>query len=394
MKPTINKILKTLTGLLLVFLLFLLPISYTSSPPLSYKGTISASNANINENSLIKLLYKEKINRIDSFLEYHKDYYTFQGNILVAEKGKIIFSESIGYANPNEKTKLKDNSIFQLASVTKQFTAMAVMMLQEQGKIAYSDTVRKYLPEFPYEGITIRMLLNHTAGLPNYMWLLEHHWNKNSPPYNDDVIDLLAKHKLNLYFRPGTRFSYSNTGYVILASIVEKASGKRFDHFLRENIFEPLDMKNSTVMCSAYQDKHPELLNGYYKWGRTYRNISPNVNDGTVGDKGVYSTITDLFKWDQSLYKNLLVSEDTKKEAFEMLELKNGNNYPYGFGFRIKDYDGHQAVYHYGKWNGFRTGIIRFIEDTNTIIILSHTNRPGTNRITRKVKDIIYSEES
>ena len=393
MKFTINKRVKSIAGAILVLLIFLIPIFYTSFHPIASAGSSIEDQYPIDESGLINLLYKDKINKLDSFIDKHEKSYRFQGNVLVAQKGNVIFSKSLGYADPKTRTKLDQNSVFQLASVTKQFTAMAVMILQEKGKLSYSDTLQKFFPEWPYEGMTVRMLLNHTSGLPNYMWLLEHRWNKNKVPYNDDVIELMTQHKLDLYFRPGTRFSYSNTGYVILASIVEKVSGKRFDEFLKEKIFDPLNMENTTVMCTAYENNKKDLLDGYYKWGRTYRRIRSTINDGTVGDKGVYSTINDLFKWDQALYENKLVSEETKKEAYTKLELKNGNHYSYGFGFRLKDYDGHKAVYHYGKWNGFRTGIIRFIEDTNTIIILSHTNRPGTSKITRNVKDIIYSEE-
>ena len=238
------------------------------------------------------------------------------------------------------------------------------------------------------------MLLNHTAGLPNYMWLLEHKWDKERIPYNDDVLELMAEHKLNLYFRPGTRFSYSNTGYVILASIVEKASGERFDSFLKHNIFDPLKMNHTYVVSAAYESRSTNTLKGYYRWGRYYREISNNINDGTVGDKGIYSTAKDLYNWDQALYDNTLISEETKKEAFKPLELENGNHYPYGFGFRLRNYEEEKAVYHYGKWNGFRTGLIRFIEDSTTVIILNHTNRPGTSKITRNVKEIMYNDKA
>jgi CubicO group peptidase (beta-lactamase class C family) len=392
MERTRNKGFKTIIGIILMNILFLLPIAYTSYQPVASANTYTNTQP-INKNDFIKLIYKNKIDKIDSFVDKHKKHYRFQGNILVGHKGNVIYSESIGYADPNKETKLTENSLFQLASVTKQFTAMGIMILKERGQLSYSDTVQKFLPVFPYKGITIRMLLNHTAGLPNYMWLLEHRWKKNRIPYNDDVVNLMAKHKLNLYFKPGTRFSYSNTGYVILASIIEEASGERYDQFLKHNIFDPLNMKNTKVVSAAYKNNPKKILNGYYKWGRIYRSIPHNINDGTVGDKGIYSTAEDLFKWDQALYENTLITKETKQEAYTKLTLKNGNRYPYGFGFRLKNYDDKKAVYHYGKWNGFRTGLIRFIEDTTTIIILNHTNRPGTSKITQNVKDIIYNEQ-
>lgn len=391
MPESLNSGHKSITGLFLVFVTFLFPIFYTSFQPVASTNT-SVREIKEEKTNFAELLYKDKIRRIDSFVNYSSITPNFQGNMLVSYKGNILYSHSNGYANPQQKTQLNENSVFQLASVSKQFTAMAIMILQERGALSYSDTVNKYISNFPYEGITIRMLLNHTAGLPNYMWLLENHWNKTYTPYNDDVLDLIAQHKLNLYFKPGTRFSYSNTGYVVLASIVEEVSGQRFDEFLEENIFDPLEMDNSHVVSLIYNNKK-DHLNGFYKWGRSYRKIAQNINDATVGDKGIYSTINDLYKWDRALYENKLITEETKQEAYKKVQLKNGNHYPYGFGFRIKEINDKKVVYHYGKWNGFRTGIIRFVEDTSTIILLNHTNAPGATRITESIKDILYLSE-
>ncbi|MFO8235794.1 MAG: serine hydrolase domain-containing protein [Bacteroidales bacterium] len=383
---------KSGTGFLLVFIIFLLPIFYASFQPIA-SPNISMTNSASENNHFVELIYKDKINQLDSFVNTSPVNSNFQGNMLVGYKGNVLYTHSDGYADPRKKTALNENSIFQLASVSKQFTAFAIMMLKERGKLSYSDTVNKYIPNFPYDGITIRMLLNHTAGLPNYMWLLENYWNKNSVPYNDDVLDLMAEHNLKLYFNPGTRFSYSNTGYIILASLVERISEQRFDKFLEENIFEPLEMDNTYLMCLKY-DNNEELLKGYYKWGNSYRQISQNINDATVGDKGVYSTIKDLFKWDMALYENKLIKEETKQEAYKKAELKNGNHYPYGFGFRIKEHNNKKVVYHYGKWNGFRTGIIRFVEDTNTIILLNNTNATGASNISESISDILYYSEN
>lgn len=391
MPKALKSVSKSLTGFFLVCVIFLFPIFYTSFQPIASTST-SVNKIEEEKTNFAELLYKDKINRIDSFMDYNSITPNFQGNMLIAYKGNILYSNSNGYADPQKKTQLDENSVFQLASISKQFTAMAVMMLKERGELSYSDTINKYITNFPYEGITIRMLLNHTSGLPNYMWLLENHWNKNYTPYNDDVLDLMAQHKLNLYFKPGTRFSYSNTGYIVLASIVEEVSGERFDKFLKENIFEPLEMNNSYVVSLIYNHKK-DHLDGFYKWGKSYRKISQNINDATVGDKGIYSTINDLFKWDKALYENKLITEETKQEAYKKVQLKNGNHYPYGFGFRIKEFNNKKVVYHYGKWNGFRTGIVRFVEDTSTIILLNHTNAPGATRITESIQDVLYLSE-
>lgn len=394
MKTLNNNYLKLLIGISLLVTILVLPSiqkdTDTSASAIEIRNTESKSISN----KYAGLIYREKIHKIDSFLKRHEKSYYFQGNVLVGHKGQVIYKNSFGYANPKRKTDLDEHSVFQLASVSKQFTAAAVMILQQKGFINYSDTIQKFFPEFPYEGITIQMLLNHTSGLPNYMWLLEHKWNKERIPYNDDVIRLLNKHKLHLYFTPGTRFNYSNTGYVVLAAIIEKVSQMSYGDFLKQHIFEPLGMQNSFVYSPAIDKKPKEILSGYKIWGHRYRKIPYTINDGAVGDKGIYSTMNDLFKWDQALYSNKLLTEENKKRAFEPLTLKNGYHYPYGFGFRLKDMDSTKTVYHYGKWNGFRTGLIRFVEDSSTVVILNHTNRSGNSKITRNIKEILKSKES
>jgi len=386
--PPYRKKIHALTGFLLMAAIFVVPITYSSMHHDAAAGG-SDYEEQVDEYNLAKIIHKQKIQRIDAFMQQHHKRYNFQGNVLVAYRGNLIYEGSFGYTNPRKKDPLTRDAVFQLASVSKQFTAMAALIAIEKDLLSYDDTVTRFFPDFPYEGITIHMLLNHTAGLPNYMWLLEHYWHGEEIPYNTDVMKLLARHKLNLHFRPGTRFGYSNTGYVILAAIIEKATGMRFDQFTRQEIFEPLGMENSFVQSAAYPSREKKHLDGYKYWGRRYRKVPPTVNDGTVGDKGVYSTMEDLYKWDRALYDNTLVSEQTMNKAFEPLQLKNGNQYPYGFGFRLREVDGEKVVYHYGKWNGFRTGIIRYIEDTSTIIILNHTDRPYNSKITENIQSML-----
>jgi len=386
--PPYRKKIHALSGILLMIAIFVVPITYSS---INHDASAGGSNyeEQVDHYNLAKIIHKQKIQRIDSFMHEHHKRYNFQGNVLVAYRGQLIYEGSFGYTNPRKSEPLEKDAIFQLASVTKQFTAMATLIAIEDGLLRYEDTVTRFFPDFPYEGVTVHMLLNHTAGLPNYMWLLEHYWQGKETPYNTDVMKLLAKHKLNLHFRPGTRFGYSNTGYVILAALLEKATGMRFDRYMEQEIFGPLDMDNSFVQSAAYSPREQNYLDGYKYWGRRYRKVPPTVNDGTVGDKGVYSTMEDLYKWDKALYNNTLVSENNMKKAFEPLKLENGNHYPYGFGFRLREVEGEKVVYHYGKWNGFRTGIIRYVEDTSTIIILNHTDRPYNSRITDHVQALL-----
>ncbi len=350
-----------------------------------------SSITNEDREKILQHLYAPKISAIDSILDFYKKHYSFNGNVLVASKGQILYNQAIGYADPRKRVELRENEIYQLASVSKQFTAMAVMILKERGMLSYEDTVTKYL-DLPYEGITIHQLLTHSSGLPNYFWLVEHHWKKQGIPYNDDVIALMNKHKLPLYFRPGSRYTYSNTGYIVLASVVEKVSGESFASFLQKEIFEPLAMTNSFVYSAAKGRQHEEKLSGYYRWGRSYRLIPHTVNDGAVGDKGIYSTGEDLYKWDQALYSSKLVSLQTLEEAYSQLILHGRYRINYGFGVRLKNIEEDKTVYHHGKWNGFRTSIMRFVDREQLIVILNNTNRSLNNRIIRSLDAVLKSD--
>lgn len=372
-------------------LILLLSISFTGR--IDSKDTLKSTKpeklSQAQENGIAKILYDSKTQKIDSIVKHFQQHYDFNGSILVSYKGSPIYSKAVGSKNFKKGEPLKKDHVFQIASLSKQFTAMAIMMLKEQGKIEFEDKVIDYFPKIPYSQMTIRDLLNHTSGLPNYMWLLEHKWKKEQAPYNDDVIDLLIEHKLPLYFASGRRFHYSNTGYVLLASIVEEVSGQRFDQYLDQVIFTPLDMENTFVHSTAIKKDHSNKLVGY-RWSRWgYRKIEKNVNDGIVGDKGVYSTIKDLYKWDQALYNNKLLSADLKKEAFSRGTVSSGYPVSYGFGFRIKYENDQKLVYHHGKWNGFRTSIVRDIHDTNTVIALNHTNSRHKDRLVKKIRKVL-----
>lgn len=344
---------------------------------------------------LAQLFADEKVERIDSILKrYHKRYH-FHGAVLVSAHGKPIYKGAVGKADFRKNQKLTTETPFQIASISKQFTAMSVMMLKEDGKLSLDDKVVDYFPHFPYERIDIQMLLNHTAGLPNYMWLIEHKWKKNRVPYNDDMINLLAEHDLPLYFWPGTRFNYSNTNYAVLAAVVEKAAGQRFDKYVEQNIFEPLEMNNSFVYSRALDSaSHGGKLLGFRKYWQGFRLIPENMHDGVVGDKGVYSTVEDLHKWDQGLYENKLVSKELKHQAFTKGKVRNGLSIPYGFGFRLKVREGKKIVYHNGLWSGFRTSLIRHIEDTVTVIVLNHTNSKVKSNVVQKLESIIEQPSS
>jgi len=371
--------------ILAILLLFIAP-GKNSSNPLYNIGVEEISTDD--NNKLIELFYNDKVNRIDSFLQLSQRYYGFNGNVLVAHNGEVIFNKSYGYSNFPAKEPLTDNSVYQLASVSKQFTAVSILILKEQGKLNIDDDIRVYLPTLPYKGITIKHLLQHTGGLPNYMWMLEHNWENEKIPTNSDVIKMMSELDLPKYFSPGRRHDYSNTGYVVLASIIEKITGKPFADFIESNIFIPLGMQHSFIYSSAYNKEYPAKLDGYFRRWRRYRPYGESIHDGIVGDKGVCSTTYDLFLWDKALYDNILISKEATDEAFTAGKIRNRWAFNYGYGFRLKKYNNKKVVYHNGLWEGFRTGITRFIEDKNTVIVLNNTSCRSFYFINNKIDNI------
>ena len=282
-------------------------------------------------------------------------------------------------ADFKEKKQIDSNSVFQLASVSKQFTATAIMILHEKKQININDKVTKYFPEFPYEKVTIEQLLNHTSGLPSYFYLAEKKWDHPKPPLNHEMIEMFEKHHPYRYFRPGRSFKYSNSGYIVLASIVEKVTGNTLDNFMQENIFEPLNMTNTFVYRAREDSTKENQLLGYRgsSW-RKRKVIDPYWEDAITGDKNVYSTTIDLYKWIKGLNSGKIVSDSTLNIMYSKSHTSRGRSIPYGYGFRItSDKEGDKIVYHNGKWNGFRTSLKQYLNDEISVVILEHTNYPS-----------------
>jgi CubicO group peptidase (beta-lactamase class C family) len=332
----------------------------------------------------------KKIHRkLDSLLKRVHKRQDFHGTVLVAKNNKILYQNQIGYADFKKKLPLKETSIFQLASVSKQFTAAAIMMLVEQKKLHLSDSVQSYFPNFPYEGVTIQNLLHHTAGLPNYFWLAEHEWEQEHPPTNSEMMELLASSKVQRFFKPGRNFDYSNTGYFVLASIVEKISGTSFRTFLNTFIFEPLQMSNSYVYSFQKDSIHENQLHGYGLYrGWRHIKIRSTVNDAVVGDKNIYTTAEDLFKWTVGLHSGTLLKKESLDLMYSKGETIYGRKIPYGFGFRI-DSKKDNILYHHGRWNGFSTGLTQYINENLVVIVLEHSSYNGIKSLNRKIKKIV-----
>lgn len=331
---------------------------------------------------------QNRISTIDSVLNKLYEADKLNGNVLIAEKGRVVYKKSFGVANKKTKAHLNDQSVFELASLTKQFTAMAVLILKEHGKLNLEASIGSYIPELSfYSNVTVRNLLNHTGGLPDYLRLMDSSWNKNKIVSNKDVINFFANTHPKLLFEPDTRFDYSNTGYVFLASIIERCSGKSYPDFLRANIFDPLGMSRTMVYRRRFA---PHTIKNYalgyvYDEKRKKYLLPDSIKnyqfvkwlDGVYGDGTVNSTVIDLLKWDRALYTDKLISDKDRAAMFTPAMLKDGARTAYGFGWSIDSTGGRGIrVSHFGSWPGYVSYIERDINTDKTIIILTnHSNR-------------------
>lgn len=323
----------------------------------------------------------EKTNIVDSFFTAISQQNDFNGTVLVTVKDQVIYKKAFGYANFKTKDALTENSIFQLASVSKQFTAVSIMMLHEQGLLNYSDDVTKFFPDFPYKGITVKLLLSHRSGLPNYMYFCDEFYkDKNIALTNSGMMRLMINNKPPEYFPPDKKFNYCNTNYCILAAIVEKVSQQSFAAFVTERIFKPVGMhysfignQDSAKYAQYVADGHDES-NKPIKW---------DYMDGILGDKGVFSCVNDLNKWDFALYSGKLIKESTLAEAMQPANSDMIGSRNYGYGWRIKFLaDKTPLFYHGGWWKGYNTYFMRNPKDHSSIIILSNKVNWSFNSIT------------
>ncbi len=307
---------------------------------------------------------------LDSALTYLHQRQLFNGTALVADNGKVVYKKAFGTANIATGEPLKTTSAFNLASVSKQFVAMTLMMLKEQGKLNYDDEVRQYLPEFPYEKITVRHLLTHTSGLPEYFDPVMKYLHSTDTVENTHILQLLVDHKPSLDFQPGERWQYCNTGYVLLPLIVEKVSGQPFEQFFQQKIAGPLGLKDTYVYHLRLGDSPKNRVYGFHRFEGSTVPDDLGRFDGLDGDGNAYSSVEDLLKWEQSLLTEKLVTKATMQEAFNPVKLNDGTTHGYGFGWGIDD-DGN-TLSHTGGWAGFRTIIVRVLDKKQTLILLGN----------------------
>src|SRR5690348_7125770 len=338
--------------------------------------------------------------------------------VLVRHNGKTLFERGYGVRDLRTKSKIDAHTNFRLASFTKQFTAIAIMLLVRDGKLRYDETLTEIFPDFPDYGksITVRNLLNHVSGLPDYEDLMESSEKANGPIWSPEkqiqdaeVLELLKKEKTGK-FVPETSWSYSNSGYVVLGLIVAKASGKSYAEFLHERVFAPLKMNDTIV----YQKGKNEVLNrafGHSNENDALKETDQSSTSATLGDGGIYSNLEDLAKWDDALRNHTLLSEKEMQPALMAVKLNDGsethwpteanddNLHPgkpvsYGFGWFLDPHNGRQRMWHTGSTMGFRTVIERFLGDNLTIIILSNRTDLDPEKLSLQVADALLSTKN
>ena len=333
--------------------------------------------------------------------------------VLVRKDGRAVFQSGYGVRDLRTLTRIDAETNFRLASFTKQFTAMAIMLLVHDGKLRYDEKLSDVFPEFPTYGraITIRQLLTHTSGLPDYEDLMAAAEQAGKPPWtathqiHDDEVLGLLKHETHGKFAPGASWSYSNSGYVVLGLVVAKVSGEPFGRFLDSRIFAPFHMRSTLAYVNG-KNVPPNRAFGHTKEGDTFVETDQSSTSATLGDGGVYSNLADLAKWDEALRNCALLSRDEMKAGLAPARLSDGSepHWPmeagddnlnpgkpvsYGFGWFLDPYRGRARMWHSGTTRGFRTVIERFTGENLTLIILCNRTDLDPNSLALQAADVL-----
>jgi CubicO group peptidase (beta-lactamase class C family) len=313
----------------------------------------------------------------------------------VMRNGQLVKATGYGYANVELKARLSPASIFQSGSVAKQFTATAIMMLVQEGKLGIDDKIVKYFPQAgaaAWKDVTVRQLLTHTSGIPDiYGEHDEDSYTKGILDFHRDYTEdeLLQRYStLALDFKPGDKWNYSNTGYELLGFLIHRVTGRFYGDFLKERIFRPLGMTSTRIISE--DDIVPDRVNGYRIIDGRLKNqewIAPSLN--TLADGGLYTNLLDLAKWDAALYTETLLPRPALEQMWTPVRLNSGTTYPYGFGWELAEVNGHPLRYHTGSNQGFFISISRYVRDRLTVVVL--TNLDETHSVTLGIAQPVAS---
>jgi CubicO group peptidase (beta-lactamase class C family) len=310
--------------------------------------------------------------------------------LLVTRDGKVVRSEGFGLANVEVQVPVKPETIFQSGSVGKQFTATAVMMLVEAGKIGLNDPLTKYFPEAPpsWKNVTVRELLSHTGGFGDY----PKDFNFRKDWTEPQLLKLVES--IPLAYPPGTKWEYSNLGYLTLGILIHRVSGEFYGDFLRQRIFQPLGMQATRIISEA--DIVPNRAAGYRLVKGELKNqewVAPAMN--TTADGSLYFSIVDLSRWDAALYEGKLLKRSSFDLMWTPVKLKNGqsNKAGYGFGWFIEERNGHRCIHHDGSWQGFETAIDRYVDDRLSVVALTNLAGAKPGEITKHVAEMYLQDK-
>lgn len=312
--------------------------------------------------------------RVSDFMENKLLMNGFNGSILVAKGDTIVYEKYSGSTDLRKKDSINEHTSFQIASTSKTLTAIAILQMVQEGKLSLEDSLQKFFPDFPYRGVSVRMLLSHRSGLPNYIYFITNkNWDKPGNVTNNDVLNFLTTQQPGITYTPGSRYNYSNTNFVILALIIEKISGKSFPQYMKEYFFDPLQMHDTYV----YTPGDSLATMSFYGNNNLWQN---DMFDETYGDKNVYSTPRDLLRWSNMLFSGRLINAAMMDSAFSPqfsdIHLTDGKKFPhhyYGLGFRLMITPaGKKVIYHFGRWHGFNAAFAKLQDENVTIIILGN----------------------
>jgi CubicO group peptidase (beta-lactamase class C family) len=310
--------------------------------------------------------------------------HTFNGGILIAKGESIIYEDYKGYKDLRTKEPLDEHTAMHVASVSKNFAAASVLRLIQEGKIHFDDSLALFFPGFPYPGVTVKMLMDHRSGLPNYVHYLERMgWNKNQYATNQDVLNSLYSMHPPPEFKAGTRFSYSNTNFLLLAMIVEKVTGMSYPEFLKKTFFQPLQMNDTYVFSLA--DSNTAIRS--YNWNGGLWNW--DFLENTYGDKNIYTTPRDLLKWSIALSRGEVINQSLLDSAFTPYSFERPGVHNYGLGWRLLMLrNGKKVVYHNGRWHGTNAALAKLTDEDVTIIIIGNRYNSNIYNVARKAYDL------
>lgn len=340
-------------------------------------------------NHQAQTLSNEIMNKIDSvFTQFQAP--DPGASVMIIKNGIPVFTKGYGFADLESGIPVSPVTNYRLASVTKQFTAMCVMILAEKGKISIDDPLIKYFTDYPQwaNNVKIIHLLNHTSGILDYESLIP---DSQTIPVSDNDVYNSLRGTDSLYFGPGTKYQYSNSAYVLLGVLIEKLSGSSFSDFLKTEIFTPLGMDESST--NLIKAKISNRAFGYSGENGTFLKTDQSVTSYTLGDGGIYSSVSDLFKWDQALYGGKVVSNETMNKIFNPSSwINEQKNEAYGLGWFISQKNGRRCIWHSGNSRGFTNLITRFPDEKLTIIILTNRNEADVESVEKELEAVILKD--